>query len=135
LNRAIFYAAAKRGFRGSSPLTEEFRAAKARVGEEAIDLFKLGDEVALKEVRDGKLYFRIGGRIQTEADFARQIESKFGDLFGQVWEEAINIVKSYDRSVLLSQQGFYEKVYLPRRDALAKAWSELVLKAKARVTR
>ena len=135
LNRAIFYAAAKRGFRGSSPLTEEFRAAKARVGEEAINLFKLGDEVALKEVRDGKLYFRIGGRIQTEADFARQIESKFGDLFGQVWEEAINIVKSYDRSVLLSQQGFYEKVYLPRRDALAKAWSELVLKAKARVTR
>jgi hypothetical protein len=135
LNRAIFYAAAKRGFQGSSPLTEEFRAAKARVGEEAINLFKLGDEVALKEVRDGKLYFRIGGRIQTEADFARQIESKFGDLFGQVWEEAINIVKSYDRSVLLSQQGFYEKVYLPRRDALAKAWSELVLKAKARVTR
>jgi len=132
LNRAIFYAAAKRGFRGSSPLTEEFRAARARVGEEAIDLFKLGDEVALKEVKDGKLYFRIGGRIQTEADFARQIESKFGELFEHVWEEALKIVKGYDRSVLLSQRDFYAKVYLPKRYALAKAWSELVLKAEAK---
>jgi len=132
LNRAIFYAAAKRGFRGTSQLTEEFRAAKARVGEEAIDLFKLGDEIALKEVRDGKIYFRIGGRIQTESDFARQIESEFGDLFEHAWKEAVKIVKSYDRSVLLSQRDFYNKVYLPRRDALVKAWSELVLKAEAK---
>lgn len=74
----------------------------------------------------------IGGRIQTEADFARQIESKFGDLFKQVWEEALAIVRGYDRSTLLSQRGFYEKVYFPKRDALVKAWSELVLKAEAR---
>ena len=132
MNRAIFYAAAKRGFRGSSPLTEEFRAAKARVGEEAIDLFKLGDEVALKEVKDGKTYFRIGGRIQTEADFARQIESKFGSIFEHVWEEALRIVRSYDRSILLSQREFYEKVYLPRRDALVKTWNEVILKAEAK---
>jgi len=135
LNRAIFYAAAKKGFRGSSSFTEEFRAAKARVGEEAIDLFKLGDEVALKEVKDGKIYFRIGGKIQTESDFERQIESKFGDSFRYIWEDALRIVRSYDRSILLSQRDFYEKVYLPRRDSLVKVWGELVLKAEAKKVR
>lgn len=123
LNRAIFFAAAKRGFKGRSELTSEFRM--ARKGE--VDVFKLGDEMALKEEMDGKTYFTIGGKVQTELDFKRQVESRFGSSFDDAWKEALKIVASYDRSVLLSQNDFYRRVYLPRRDELVKRWTEMSL--------
>ncbi|MEM1525195.1 MAG: hypothetical protein QW372_05325 [Nitrososphaerales archaeon] len=125
LNRAIFYAAAKRGFKGTSPMTAEYQ--RAKIGEE-IDVYRLGDEIAFKEVREGKLYFTIGGKILTEKDFYKQIESRFGESFHEAWKEALKIVSMYDHAILLSQRRFYEEVYKPMRDELAKRWTELSLK-------
>lgn len=136
LNRAIFYAAAKRGFKGTSALTEEFKTAKERAGvEEEIDVFKLGDEMAFKEERGGRVYFTIGGKIQTERDFQLQVESRFGPAFHQAWEEAIKIVSQYDRNVLLSQRRFYERVYKPKRDELTERWRRIVVEAVMKAER
>jgi hypothetical protein len=65
LNRAIFYAAAKRGFKQRlQPL------GRRRV-------YHLGDEMAYAARKSGRVYFTIGGKLQTEADFKGQIESRF----------------------------------------------------------
>jgi hypothetical protein len=89
-------------------------------------MFHLGDDMAVRSELGGTLYFTIGGQVQTEKDFARQVERRFEGRFGEVWKEALALVRQYDRSVLLSQQAFYEQVYKPRRDELALKWSELV---------
>jgi len=131
LNRAIFYAAAKRGFKGKAPLTAEFRAAVAKPEEEALDLYRLGDEMAFKEERSGRLYFTIGGQMQTEEEFHRQVESRFEGAFEEAWREALEIVRGFDRKTLLSQRDFYSRVYKPRRDELAARWARLVVKRVA----
>ncbi len=125
LNRAIFYAAAKRGFKRTSPLSREFREARARPEAEAVDIYRLGDEMAFKEERDDTLYFTIGGTIQTEKDFKKQIESRFLGAFKDAWEESLKIVRESDRETLLSGKGFFDFVYKPRRDDLALKWTEL----------
>jgi hypothetical protein len=73
-----------------------------------------------------KKVFTIGNELQTPEAFKKQIESRFGDKFKEAWKEALKIVKAYDKGVLLSQKYFYELVYKPRRDELAKKWSEIV---------
>lgn len=128
LNRAIFYAAAKRGFKGASMKTTEYRAAMERREEERPDVFRLGDEMALKEERGGKLIFTIGSKLQTSEDFRRQIISRFGNTFDEVWREAIDLLKKHDRDALLSQRYFYDNIYKPNRDILAQRWSEIVEK-------
>jgi hypothetical protein len=131
LNRAIFYAAAKRGFKGGSPASGRFRRKEKKSGEareatEDRDVFNLGDEMAFKEEKDGKLYFKFGGEVQTEKNFERQVSSRFaGDTFKEAWNEAKKIVAGYDRDTLLSQRRFFDSVYKPRRDILAKQWTEL----------
>lgn len=125
LNRAIFYAAAKRGFKGTSPLSREFREARAKPEAEVVDIYRLGDDMAFKEERNGRLYFTIGGTIQTEKDFKKQIESRFLGFFKDAWEEALKIVRQFDRENLLSGKGFFDLVYRPRRDDLANKWTEL----------
>ena len=125
LNRAIFYAAAKRGFKRTSPLSREFREARATPEAEAVDIYRLGDEMAFKEEREGRLYFTIGGAIQTEKDFKKQIESRFLGAFEDAWEEALKIVRQFDRETLFSGKGFFDLVYKPRRDDLALKWTEL----------
>lgn len=129
LNRAIFYAAAKRGFKGKSPLTAEFRKAKERP-EEGPAVFKLGDEMAFTELIKGKQYFTIGGRVQLPEDFERQIEWRFGPAFEQAWNEALELVKNHERKTLLSQHEFYRRVYLPNRDRLAEKWSKVVIELR-----
>ena len=131
LNRAIFYAAAKRGFKGTSPLTLEFRKAKEK-GEEGPAIFKLGDEMAFTEVVNGKEYFTIGGKVQTEKDFERQVEWRFGPIFEDVWREALEHVRKFERKTLLSQREFYKKVYEPYRDYFAEKWSQLYITVKRR---
>ncbi|MCD6081625.1 hypothetical protein J7J56_01880 [candidate division WOR-3 bacterium] len=132
LNRAIFYAAAKRGFKKKGP-PPELRLEKLRIPREKLDqikrtfqIFQLGDEMSYMVEIEGRKYFVIGGEVQTEADFKRQVERRFGDKFDLVWQEALNICKQYDKGVLLSQRYFYETIYKPRRDELAKKWSALV---------
>ncbi|MCR4433160.1 MAG: hypothetical protein NUV70_03830 [Caldiserica bacterium] len=135
LNRAIFYAAAKRGFKvvkGARP-PEEILVAKRPLPEEKLrkiqESFKveeIGDEMAYAVELDGKTYYTIGNEIQTEQDFEKQIEKRFGDKFQEAWNEALEICQSYDQGVLLSQRYFYEVIYKPRRDELAKKWDAMV---------
>src|SRR6267143_2246470 len=72
LNRAIFFAAAKRGFKGGSGGKREFRAAESQPPRVGPQVFRLGDDMAFSEVRGGRTLFTIGGEVQTEADFKKQ---------------------------------------------------------------
>jgi hypothetical protein len=129
LNRAIFYAAAKRGFRGGTG-TRTGKPSEGEVTRKAHeDEFFLGNEKAFfdKEASKENLpYFSIGDSVQTPKDFEKQIVSRFGSRanFEKAWDEALKIVRGYDRDTLESQQEFYEKVYKPRRDSLSKEWTE-----------
>jgi len=133
LNRAIFYAAAKKGFKRPRPeKPKELIVGKISVEDEkrkkileSFQVFQLGDEMAYSVEIEGRRYFMIGNEVQTEDDFRRQVENRFGGKFDKAWEEAVALCKSLDRGVLLSQRYFYETVYKPRRDELAKKWTEL----------
>ncbi|MHA1616277.1 MAG: hypothetical protein ACTSX9_03105 [Candidatus Njordarchaeales archaeon] len=129
LNRAIFYAAAKKGFK-KKRIPTRYVAAPEELKKKPIERLKnmwfLGDEGAYITKKNGKIYFTIGGQAQTEEDFRKQIEERFEPIFDKIWEEAIKIVKEFDVSILLSQRQFYEKVYKPLRDLLAEKWSKMV---------
>jgi hypothetical protein len=125
LNRAIFYAAAKRGFKAKPLVERPLSEIQKKPIIETLDAFYLGSEMAYKvKERDDKVYFTIGGQIQTEKDFERQVESRFAGKFDRAWKEAVDLVKEFDREVLLSQKDFYELVYKPKRDELAARWTE-----------
>jgi hypothetical protein len=127
LNRAIFYAAAKRGFKAKPPIERPLTEIQKKPVMETPDAFHLGSEMAYKtQGKDGQTYFTIGGQAQTEKDFERQITSRFGGKFDQAWKEALDLVKRFDQSVLLSQRDFYALVYKPERDKLASKWTELL---------
>jgi hypothetical protein len=128
LNRAIFYAAAKRGFKKAKlPLVsprspeqiEKYPVLKTR------NAYFLGNEMAYQAKKGNREYFMIGGELQTESDFKRQIEARFGDAYTEAWKEALRIVRQYPKEVLLSQNRFFADVYRPRRDELAAKWTEM----------
>lgn len=124
LNRSIFYAAAKRGFKRQRRERPRASIIERPVLEER-DAYFLGDEMAYKTEEGGKTYFIIGDKPQAVEDFERQIENRFQGRFDDAWNEALEIIRGFDMEVLLSQRGFYEQVYRPRRDLLAKKWTEL----------
>ncbi|HXW67594.1 MAG TPA: hypothetical protein VEL82_06960 [Thermoplasmata archaeon] len=126
LNRAIFYAAAKQGFRhggASAPGEPSVGGAEREHPERAP--YSLGDDLAFRDTRTAKLYFTIGEETQTEKEFERQIIARFGERshFTRAWSEARSIIGQSDESTLRSGPGFYERVYKPRRDALREAWT------------
>lgn len=131
LNRAIFYAAAKRGFRGGTSAggkaaAEKREEAREKAGEEE---YFLGDEKAFLDKESSKKnapIFEIGGEDQTARDFEKQIASRFGSdaNFNEAWGEAMKIVEDYDENTLRSQREFFDRVYKPRRDILSKKWSD-----------
>ncbi len=127
LNRAIFYAAAKRGFKslGGAKVPPRLDVAEKerKKIEKTLGTEYLGDEYAYRLKIDGRSVFTIGEEVQTEEDFRKKIESRFGGKFKDAWEEALRICRSYDREVLESQRDFYGKVYKPRRDELAGEWT------------
>ncbi len=132
LQRAIFYAVAKRGFKGKGTVKapKQFIIKEKELSDKEIkDIQKsftmttIGDEAAYSVEISGKKLFVIGNEIKTQKDFKRQIERRFGD-FKKAWKEAIKICKGYDKGVLLSQRYFYETIYKPRRDKLADKWTE-----------
>ena len=136
LNRAIFYAAAKRGFKKAPP-PAEIRIPKLRgrvepqLREQITKTLKphtLGDEMAYSVEIDGTAYFLIGDKIQTPEDFSKQIESRFGGKFEDAWQEAVKHCRKYDEGILKSQRYFYQTVYKPVRDKLAKEWTTLISK-------
>jgi hypothetical protein len=135
LNRAIFYAAAKKGFKAvkEKEVPTEIILKRKKISEEKLKKIKetykietIGDEMAYAVNIDGKIYYTIGNEVQTEEDFEKEIERRFKGKFDKVWEEAVKIVSSYDKGVLLSQRYFFDVVYKPRRDELSKKWSEMV---------
>ncbi|MCM8771974.1 MAG: hypothetical protein ABIN23_05905 [candidate division WOR-3 bacterium] len=130
LNRAIFYAAAKKGFKVQRPQKELLRK-RTKLPEEKIEeieksfgIERIGDEMAYCVTIGGIKYFTIGGEIQDEEKFEKQVAKRFKN-FEKVWEEAINICKNVDKGILLSQRYFYEAVYKPRRDYLVQKWSNM----------
>jgi hypothetical protein len=126
LNRAIFYAAAKRGFKRRpeyAPRPSE--VVKQKPVLETKEVYYLGDEMAYKKEVGDKTYFTIGGEAQTSEGFEKQIENRFGPSFERAWAEAIDLMNQFDKETLLSQRLFYERVYKPKRDELAKKWSSM----------
>jgi hypothetical protein len=122
LNRAIFIAAAKRGFKGGSgggASGEPGRKSSKSAGE-----YRLGDDMAFKEEKDGILLFTIGGKVQTKEAFEKQVKARFGDSFKPAWKEALAYVKTFDREALLSSERFFKEIYRPKRDELAAKWTE-----------
>ncbi len=121
LNRAIFIAAAKRGFKGGGG------GGGAAVGvspSKRVDTYFLGDDMAFKTERGGVLLFTIGGEVQTEGDFDRQVRSRFGSAFPAAWKEALAYVEKFDEEVLLSGSEFFRTVYRPVRDEWSERWTE-----------
>jgi hypothetical protein len=124
LSRAIFYAAAKRGFhRTKSDGDGHKQTAHQRERHAQEETYTLGGEEAyiLRDRSDG-LRFRFGDEEQTARDFDRQIVSRFPD-WDEAWSEARRIIDEADPDDLSSQHRFFDHVYKPRRDTLAKRWS------------
>jgi hypothetical protein len=109
LNRAIFIAAAKRGFKSGSGGEGGGKAKTKKTSKEASD-YHLGDDMAFKDEEGGFLRFTIGGRIQTKEDFERQVKSRFGGAFPTAWKEAVTYVREFDKEILLSADGFFKGV-------------------------
>ena len=128
LNRAIFYAAAKRGFRGTKPSSGVGASSRPKAAPRPAETeYHLGDDYAfLAEGATSKEpLFSFGGEPQTEGDFGRQVEARFGGSFKEVWEEALDYVQNFDRETLESRERFYSDIYKPKRDEFATKWTDL----------
>ncbi|RLG40085.1 MAG: hypothetical protein DRO05_07250 [Thermoproteota archaeon] len=119
LNRAIFYAWAKRTGGRVGRRAARARAARPLVEAGVKEVRRLeehvGDEVAYLS-EDG--FFSIGDQVQRPEDYDRQIAGKIDPVipYEQAWEAALRYVSKFPREVLLDQRGFFEKVYKPVRD-------------------
>ena len=121
LNRAIFIAAAKRGFKGGSG---SGGSGSGRGSPKEDNTYFLGDDMAFKTEKGGVLLFTIGGEVQTEADFERQVKARFGKEYAKAWKEALTYVKKFDKEILLSGGEFFRSVYRPVRDEWSERYSE-----------
>jgi hypothetical protein len=115
LNRAIFYAWAKYYGKGYTPkvtgqkLPAEFR--KDRI------LVTVAGEQVYQNPENG--LFVIGDKEQTPEDYNREIKEKINAVipYDKAWEATVKYVSSFPKEVLQNQREFYQKVYLPIRDA------------------
>jgi hypothetical protein len=137
LNRALFYAAAKRGWERA----REIGAKRAVITEFSASVerhdpvYVLGGEKAFR-VRDTKkgLRFRFGSDVQTPEDFDWLVKRRFGRDWSEAWAEAVSIIRGSDRRDLDIQSRFYNTVYKPRRDLLVERWSTFGSEPKSRET-
>lgn len=118
LNRAIFIAAAKKGFKGGSG------GEKGGLSRTDADTYSLGDDMAYNVQKDGVMLFTIGGKVQTEDEFEKRVKSRFGKVYAAAWNEALAHVKGFSRETLLSTDEFFRTVYRPVRDSLSERWTE-----------
>jgi hypothetical protein len=121
LNRAIFIAAARRGFKGGSGSGGSGSGGSSAKRD---DTYFLGDDMAYKTEKGGVLLFTIGGDVQTEADYERQVKARFGKQYIMAWKEALNYLNKFDKEVLLSGSDFFREVYRPVRDEWSERWTE-----------
>ncbi len=138
LNRAIFYAAAKRGFKKQAAVPPPERLQLRRhplksPGEIQArpEPVYLGDEMAYAVRLPEGLFFVIGGEVQTPEEFQRQVAQRFGPLFPRAWQEALDYLRHFDPGVLRSQRRFFEEVYRPVRDTWAEQWNRRLTEAQA----
>ncbi len=115
LNRAIFYAWAKRRGR-TRPSRTGMRVGtpEARVEERRAE--QLGNEKAFVSPRG---WFIMGDDEQTPADYDRQIARRIeaaATPYEDAWVTAIEYLKGFPRETLLDQQGFYRDAYRTVRD-------------------
>jgi hypothetical protein len=124
LNRAIFYAAAKRGFREAPRKAGEEPSTPAEAP--SPEVYRLGEDAAFRDPTAKEIVFTIGGQVQTVERFEQQVASRFGTQqnFRAAWDEAVQIVGDFDRPTLESPQRFYGEVYKPRRDELSDSWTQ-----------
>jgi len=124
LNRAIFYAAAKRGFKGTPPTASGEDAGGSQ--RPSREVYRLGDEEALRDPNAEGLLFTIGDKDQTPAEFDKAVTLRFGtkENFRTAWEEALRLVGTFDRAALESRRRFYDEVYRPHRDELSDDWTQ-----------
>ncbi len=124
LNRAIWYAAAKRGFSGGGGGSGGSGGgeAKAKPG----NVYYLGQDFAYRDPESRDLLFTLGGKAQTPEEFQSKIASRFGGRanFRKAWDEAMTIVSGAGDDLLKSGETFYSMVYKPRRDDLVAKWAE-----------
>jgi hypothetical protein len=120
LNRAIFIAAAKRGFKGGSGGSGSSGTGGTPKKPET---YSLGDDMAYTAPSKDVILFTIGGKVQTEEEFEKRVKSRFGHAYQAAWKEALAYVKSFDRQTLESTNEFFSTVYKPVRDSLAEKWS------------
>lgn len=131
LSRAIFYAAARHGFRrkraqylspGGEAEAEERKQIRPN------EFYVLGGERGnlAGTGPDGKLRFQMGGQVQTPHDFDRQIKARFGDRWKEAWNEALDVIDDSDPRDLQNQQRFFNSIYKPRRDDLAEKYTAAV---------
>lgn len=117
LNRAIFYAWAKRrGVPVAASREKIARGVEVEKDSSGRTLVYVGDEAAYLSERG---WFTMGGQDQTPELFEREVKSRVEKVmpFEEAWRIAVEYVKSFDKRTLLSQADFYEKVYLPVRDS------------------
>ena len=125
LNRAIFYAAAKRGFKGKPIQSRNLKEISKKPVERRRAAYFLGDEMAYSSKTGSELYFTIGETLQTESDYQRQIMKRFDHIYSKAWKEALQIIRQYPREILLWQNSFFQDVYKPRRDELSAKWTKM----------
>jgi hypothetical protein len=132
LNRAVFYAAAKRGFRhtaaGPSKVPHGAGEPAARPpgpadGEHDAEYTLGGEKAYLAGHPSRGLRFQFGDEEQAPRDFEWQVQRRFAD-WEAAWAEARTLIEAADPADLKSQHRFYEQIYKPRRDKLAAHWSE-----------
>ncbi len=114
LNRAIFYAWAKRS--GGKPKRRYAAGAAApSMPTPSKSIEKIGNETAY--VTENGL-FTIGDEVQRPEDYDREIAQRIEPFisYEEAWNASLNYLRTFPREVLLDQRQFYEKIYLPVRD-------------------
>jgi len=115
LNRAIFYAWAKKHLKAKPPPKTVVDGVKTYIGDrEGIEY--VGDEGAYIS-KNG--YFKIGDEEQKPIDYDRQVARRISLTvpYEKAWEAALEYLRGIPKTILLSQQKFFSRVYEPVRDS------------------
>jgi hypothetical protein len=121
LNRAIFYAWAKRKGVSKAPPRRTVLSGQEAAREIMEDktLVYVGNEGAYTS-KDG--WFTIGEESQLPKDYDRQIVSKIDTIlpYERAWNSALEYLRGFSRSDLLDQSRFFSEVYRPVRDSFVQ---------------
>jgi hypothetical protein len=117
LNRAIFYAWAKRRGAARPPPRRTVPAGQevTRERREGKKLVYIGNEGAYTS-EDG--WYIIGEESQLPQDYDRQIVSKIDPIlpYERAWDSALKYLRDFPRGDLLNQSKFFSEIYRPVRD-------------------